>query len=316
MTRVGSHCKSLEEYLEAYAITLSVMQTSSALERCSFEALELCHDDGITYAEARFCPALHTRQGLSFEQVLKAVEAGKVRAEEKFGIQSGLIVCAMRHHNVSESEELAKLAVAHKDHGVVGFDIAGPEKGFPPQLFAKAYEVARAGGLGLTCHAGEGEGLSDNVATAVTLLGVTRVGHGVAMADNASTMALVRDRNVCIEQCITSNVLTKAVESLESHPAKRFLNEGITLNLSTDGVTMTDTTLSEQYFIAQNQLHFTRQEFLQIVQNGFLHSFQPDAKRQEMAKHALAKATEIMDAAADADANNANDAKKIKKSAD
>lgn len=164
-------------------ITLSVLQTRSALERCSFEAFELCREDGVSYVEGRFCPALHGQRGLSPEAALEAVLEGSRRAQAAPGLRAGVIVCAMRHHAVAESVELARLAARYAGRGVVGFDIAGPEAGFPAAQFREAYDIARAAGLGLTAHAGEADGWR-SVESAIRELGVARVGHGVALRES------------------------------------------------------------------------------------------------------------------------------------
>lgn len=294
LVKVGSHCQSLEEYLAAYAITLSVMQSPQALTRVSYEAFHLCHSDGILYAEARFSPALHTRRGLSYDQILAAVDDGRLQAERQLGIKGGIIVCAMRHNSVEESVELARAAVRNKHRGVVGFDIAGPEKGFPASLFKEAYQVAEQGGLGLTAHAGEGDDWR-NMVISINDLHVSRIGHGVHMKDSPETLALVKEKRICIEQCITSNLLTKAVADLASHPAKSFVDNGVMLNLSTDGTLMTDTTLSDEYAIAFNELGFTKKQLLQVIENGFLAAFQPQEVKERMARDAVQKARHILE---------------------
>jgi adenosine deaminase len=185
LVRVGSACSSLVEFLEAYKITLSVLQTRQALERCSFEAFELCREDGVSYVEGRFCPALHCERGLTAEQALEAVLEGSRRAQAVPGLRTGVIVCAMRHHAPAEGLELARLAARYAGRGVVGFDIAGPEAGFPAAQFREAYEIARGAGLGLTAHAGEADGWH-SVESAIRDLGVARVGHGVALRDSSA----------------------------------------------------------------------------------------------------------------------------------
>ncbi len=296
LVRVGAACESLVEYLEAYRITLSVLQTRSALARCSFEAFELCHGDGVSYVEGRFCPSLHLQRGLSPEAVLEAVLEGGRRAERELaGLRVGVIVCAMRHHPIAESVELAHLAARYADKGVVGFDIAGPEAGFPAAPFAAAYDIARTAGLGLTAHAGEADGWQ-SVDEVIKLLGVSRVGHGVALRDSGETRELVRERRVCVESCVTSNTLTKAVGHISEHPAKSFVESGIALTLATDGVTMTDTTLSQEYHRAHTDLGFSAAQIVACIEAGFMNSFQPQHVRLQMAQEAVTKARHILNA--------------------
>lgn len=137
----------------------------------------------------------------------------------------------MRDHSAAEAEELARLATRHRG-GVVGFDIAGPEKGFNALVFREAYRIADAGGLGLTAHAGEADDWT-SVRDVVEGLGVARVGHGVTMERGPGMVATAVARRLCVEACLTSNLLTKAVASLDAHPIKRYLDSGVHATLCT-----------------------------------------------------------------------------------
>jgi adenosine deaminase len=149
---------NLEEYLERFSVTLSVMQSEQALERIAYELALDAHDDGVRYIEVRYAPVLNVRQGLSLEQAVEAPLRGLERAERERGIVGRVIVCAIRSMSVHVSHELAELAVAYRHQGVVGFDLAGGEAGNPARLHAKAFEYARSHDLACTCHAGEGDG--------------------------------------------------------------------------------------------------------------------------------------------------------------
>jgi len=241
------------------------------------------------FEESRFCPTLHVHEGLTPHEVLTAVVEGHKKASETLGIRSGIIVCAMRHHSVAEAETLAKLAAEfQKDGMVVGFDIAGPESGFKASLFREAYDIASKANLGLTAHAGEAHEHT-SIQSAVKKLHVTRIGHGISMKDHAETRQLVKDKNVLVECCITSNLLTKAVLEPKLHPLKQYLDAGISATLATDGVIVTDTCLSEEYLLAQNALGLTPEHILQIVEYGFLRAFQPTDVCKEMARDAVEK---------------------------
>ena len=161
-TRVHARrrCRHLEDYLERFAITLSVMQTESSLERVAFELAEDAAVDGVRYLEVRYAPVLNTREGLTLEQAVEAPLRGLARAEREHGVVGRVIVCSLRHMPLSVSQELAELAVAYRHHGVVGFDLAGGEAGNPARAHAPAFEYARSHDLPCTCHAGEGDDAS------------------------------------------------------------------------------------------------------------------------------------------------------------
>src|SRR4051794_2721864 len=162
--------RNLEDYLERFAITLSVMQTEPALERIAYELAEDSAADGVRYIEVRYAPVLNVREGLSLEQAVEAPLRGLARAEHEVGIVGRVIVTAIRNMSPGVSQELAELAVAYRHRGVVGFDLAGGEVGHPARAHARAFEYARMHDLACTCHAGEGDG-ADSVRQAVHVCG-------------------------------------------------------------------------------------------------------------------------------------------------
>jgi adenosine deaminase len=172
--------RHLEDYLERFGITLSVMQSESALERIAYELAEDAAADGVRYIEVRYAPVLNTREGLSLEAAVEAPLRGLVRAERTHGVVGRVIVCALRHMPQSVSQELAELAVAYRHHGVVGFDLAGGEAGNPARLHAAAFEFARSHDLSCTCHAGEGDDAS-SVREALHVCNVHRIGHATRL---------------------------------------------------------------------------------------------------------------------------------------
>ncbi|NQX01327.1 adenosine deaminase family protein, partial [bacterium] len=152
----GAQRGNLPEYLEGFLHTTSVMQTADALERVAFEFIEDMHRDGVVYAEVRFAPVYHTERGLSQDEVVVAVVAGLERGERAYGVEWGLIICAMRH--MANSLEAAELAIRHRDIGVVGFDLAGGEDGFPPKKHVAAFQAIERANFYITIHAGEAYG--------------------------------------------------------------------------------------------------------------------------------------------------------------
>lgn len=234
----------LTGYLATFDHTIAVLQTADALERVAYESVVDLAAEGVIHAEVRFAPELNTRGGLSLDDVLEAALAGLARGAADTRIDVGLIVDGMRHDR--RTLEAAEAAVRWRDAGVVGFDIAGPEEGFPPSNHLEAFQVAAAGGLGITIHAGEADGL-DSIASAVGECGAQRLGHGVRIVDDIDGDRLgplaseVRDRRIPLEMCPRSNVDTGAATSIADHPIDRLLRLGFAVTVSCDNRLMSGT---------------------------------------------------------------------------
>ena len=264
--------QTLEDYLEKFQVTLSVMQHADALERIAYELGEDAHRDGVLYIEVRFSPVLNVQQGLELDEVIEAVVRGLARAEREYGIIGRVIVTALRNLSPDHSLELARLAVSYRDRGVAGFDLAGAERGFPASSHAPAFEYARSRDMACTCHAGEGDG-GASVRQAVHVCGAHRIGHGTRLFEDPSLMEYVNDRRIPIEICLTSNVQTRAARSYASHPVRRYFDAGMNVVLNTDNRLMSATTLTDEYLHAATDLDFTFAELAKIAVNGFESAF-------------------------------------------
>jgi adenosine deaminase len=279
--------RNLEDYLARFKVTLSVMQHADALERIAFELAEDAHRDGVLYLETRFAPVLNIRERLQPQDVVGAVIRGLQRAERQYGIVSRVIVTALRDLDPKVSLVMAELAVAFRDDGVVGFDLAGSEAGHPASLHAAAFAHARAHDMACTCHAGEGDG-AQSIREALHSCGAHRVGHVTRLFDDPSLMDYVADRGIPVEICLTSNVQTRAAASYASHPLRRYFDEGIKVTLNTDNRLMSATTLTDEYAHAVNHLAFTFDEVARLATNGFETAFLPHAQRAQLVERASA----------------------------
>ncbi|MFM9035216.1 MAG: adenosine deaminase, partial [Mycobacterium sp.] len=229
--RNAAHSGSLVRYLEPFAHTVAVMQTPDALHRVARECVEDLAADNVVYAEIRFAPELHLARGLSLDEVVDSVLAGFAAGEQSAAAAGRTIVVrclvtAMRH--AARSRDIAELAIRFRDKGVVGFDIAGAEAGYPPSRHLDAFEYMRANNARFTIHAGEAFGLP-SIHEALAFCGADRLGHGVRIADDIEQFpdgtaglgrlaAIVRDKRIPLEMCPSSNVQTGAVASIEKHP--------------------------------------------------------------------------------------------------
>src|SRR5688572_2755955 len=245
--------RNLEDYLARFEVTLSVMQSAAALERIAFELAEDAHNDGVLYLETRFSPVLNIKSGLKAHEVVEAVLTGLARAERQYGIVARVIVCALRNLEPSVSQSLSQLAVAYKNKGVVGFDLAGGEAGNPASKHASAFDYARKHDLACTCHAGEGDG-SASVREAVQACCADRIGHGTRLIEDKALTDYVNDRRIPVEICITSNVQTRATQSYASHPVRQYFDAGLNVVLNTDNRLMSGITLTDEYEHASTEL--------------------------------------------------------------
>ena len=279
--------RNLEDYLTRFDVTLSVMQTAEALERIAYELAEDAAAEGVRYIEMRYSPVLNTRHDLSLGDTVEAPLRGIARAQRDHGIVSRLIVCALRNLSPGISLELARLAVAYKDRGVAGFDLAGGERGHPASVHAEAFTYAREHGLACTCHAGEGAG-ADSVREAVHACGAMRLGHATRLIEDPALTDLVGERHIALELCLTSNVQTRAADSYESHPMRRYFEKGMNVVLNTDNRLMSGTTLTDEYVHAAEKLDFSFDELCKVALNGFESAFLPPADRDALIARARA----------------------------
>lgn len=271
--------RSLLDYLAKISLVYPVLKDARALTRTAYEAAEDAARDGVVYFELRAGPVIHSRPGLSVERVIESILAGLRMAEQKLGLPCGLIVAALRDHDPQDNLRLAKIAVDFKDEGVVGFDLAGDEAGYPASLHAQAFAVAQHGGLGITVHAGEAAG-PENVRYAVEALQATRIGHGVRSILSPKVLDLLLTRQVTLEVCPTSNVHTRAVDSLHSHPVRKFHDRGIPVTIGDDDPTTSRTRVSRELAVLQSQFHFTLAELVHIQRMGIQAAFIPGAELQ------------------------------------
>jgi len=272
----------LEDYLERFDRTLGVMQDAGALERIAFELVEDHAAEHVRYVEVRFCPLLHTKEGLAPNEVLDATLRGLRRAEAVFpDVRAAIIVCALRSHPSEKTLEMSELAIAYAHDGVCGFDIAGAEAGNPVRDHVQAFDRAAAAGMPITIHAGEGYG-PESIRQALELGHALRIGHGTRLREDPQLLEMVRSQGVPLEICLTSNVQTRVVASHADHPAAHYLRAGIPVSLGTDNRLMSGVTLTNEYQHASDALDMTWSELVKVARAGFEHAFVSPKQREEM----------------------------------
>jgi len=283
----GANQGSLAKYLEGFTHTIAVMQTEEALERVAYEQAEDLSKDGVVYFETCFAPVFHTRNGLTHQQVVSAVLKGLEHGRKDFGIASGLIICAMR--NMDVSLEMAELAVDFRARGVVGFDLAGEEGGYPAKKHVDAFHYIQRENFNITIHAGEGYG-KESIWQAIQYCGAHRIGHGTRLIDDVAVVEgkavklgdlaqYLLDKRIPLEICLLSNVHTGATPSLAEHPFRVLYQEKFRVTLNTDNRLMSDTTMTREFEAAARTFALSLDDFEKITINAMKSSFLPYRER-------------------------------------
>jgi adenosine deaminase len=287
-----SHSGSLERYLEPFSHTVAVMQTPESLHRVAYECVEDLSVDSVVYAEVRFAPELHINRGLSFDAVVDAVLAGfadgeKAAAAAGRAIVVRCLVTAMRH--AALSREIAELAIRFRDKGVVGFDIAGAEAGYPPTRHLDAFDYMRDHNARFTIHAGEAFGLP-SIHEAIASCGADRLGHGVRIVDDIDIAedgtvrlgrlaSILRDKRIPLELCPNSNVQTGAVNSIAEHPFDLLARSRFRVTVNTDNRLMSDTTMSHEMLALVEAFGYGWTDLARFTINAMKSAFIPFDER-------------------------------------
>ncbi len=283
----GASRHSLPLYLETFTHTVGVMQHKEALTRVAAECAEDLAEDGVVYAEVRFAPELHMEQGLTLDEVVEAVLEGFRIGCAGRPITIGTLVTAMR--TAARSHEIAELALRWRDFGVVGFDIAGEEKGYPPSRHLDAFELVHRENFHVTIHAGEAYGLP-SIWEALQVCGAERLGHGVRIVDDITVTpdgethlghlaSFVRDRRIPLELCPTSNVHTSAAKSIVEHPIGLLRRLRFRVTVNTDNRLMSDVTMSDEFANLADAFGYGWYDFEWLTLNAMKSAFWPFDQR-------------------------------------
>ncbi|WP_315095121.1 adenosine deaminase [uncultured Cellulomonas sp.] len=276
---------TLERYLETFDHTVAVMQTEEGLRRVARESAIDLAADGVVYAEQRYAPEQHLSKGLSLQQVVDAVQAGFAEgiaeaASQGRSIRIGTLITAMRH--ADRGDEIAALALENRDNGVVGFDIAGAEAGFPPSRQADAFATLEDANFPATVHAGEAAGV-ESIAEAVHVAHACRIGHGVRIVEDITTDGLgdrlgelahwVRDRRIPLELCPSSNVQTGAAESVATHPVTRLRELGFAVTVNTDNRLQSGTSMTRELTLLVQEAGWGLVDLRDVAVTAAAHAF-------------------------------------------
>ncbi len=269
-------------FLAKFAFLRRFYPTQEAVERVAYEAVDDAAEDNVKYLELRFNPvALARAQGFPLEAVTSWVCEAVEEAQRERDIKTNLIIQIGRDEDLKTAWELAEVALAHRHQGIVGLDLAGDEKRYPARPFADVFRHAKSEGLHVTIHAGEVGG-PENVEEAVQRLGAERVGHGVRSVEDGRVVKLLRERNVTLEVCPTSNIQTGLVERFWHHPLPELLALDIPVSINTDDPSVSDTTLTDEYHLVMSAMRVSLDQIKRSIVTAAEASFQPANDRQQL----------------------------------
>jgi adenosine deaminase len=272
--------RDFRHFISIYSTVVDCITEENQFERITYEMLESDARCNVRYVEASFSAPDHVLKGLDYGLMLDAINRGACRAEADFGVKCNLRIDLVRNYGPDMGMKVLDW-IEDKHDNVVSIDIGGSEERFPPKPFAQVYRRAREMGLHLAAHAGEAAG-AESVWDAVRVLGVERVGHGIAACNDARLMGYLLERGVTIEVCPTSNLKTGTVPSLERHPIRTFLERGLRVTVSTDDPSMFGTDMNNEYMQLNQRLNFTIPELFKLSLNAFDSSFVPEEARMDM----------------------------------
>ena len=279
---VPEGCESLNDFLRCFELPLSLLQTKEGIRRAVRLVLEEQKREGVIYAEIRFSPQLHTRKGLSQEEVLRAALEGLQDAP----IPANLILACMRGaDNQKENEENLELArrFLTKDGGVTAVDLAGAEALFPTRDYLELFRRAGESGIPMTIHAGEADG-EDSVRAALEM-GAVRIGHGVRARKNPEILEEIRSKGIVLEMCPTSNRYTRSIENMEDYPLLMYLESGIKVTVNTDDPAIEGTTISKEFRFLKEHFGLTAEQEQLVLRNAAEAAFTSDERKHSLYKN-------------------------------
>ena len=279
--QVHPDCHSLHEILDCFDLPLALLQDEEALFICTKDLIRQLAESGVVYAEIRFAPQQHIKQGLTQRQVMEAVLAGVRHAEKAFPqTEIQLITCMMvfPFDNDAENWETVHLCQEYLHHGVCALDIAGPEGAKPFSAYRPFFEEAKRLNIPYTIHAGE-SGPVEHVQEALEM-GANRIGHGVSAIHDPLLLKQLKDQKIPLESCIQSNYVCEVIDAYKHHPIRTYFDQGLLVTVNTDDMTIIDSTLDREYEILQKELHFTDQELLELNRHSVTAAFLSEDRKQ------------------------------------
>jgi adenosine deaminase len=265
-------CTDLADYIKRSQRSYELMQSEASLRLVTLDLFKQLKADHVIYAEIRFAPLLHIAGGLSPEEVVSAVNKATVEGIEKYNIETGIILCTLRHFSEDQSMKTVELVNKFKGTSVVGFDIAADEAGFPIDNHIKAFQFAKDNGIKCTAHAGEARG-AKSVWETLEHFHPQRIGHGVRSAEDEELLEFLKSSNIHLEVCPTSNIQVNVFDTIEDHTANKIYNTGVSMSINTDCRTISNVTLTHEYDVMDRIFHWKLEHFKKCNLEAVAHSF-------------------------------------------
>ena len=270
---VSDDCTSLAEYLEKFTLPGLCIMDEEGLKEAGYDVLKSMSRENVCYAEIRFAPLLSETEEMSCAKVIESLLEGLEKGRADFGVEFGVITCAMRHHSEEDNSRMIKTAREYLGCGVCAADLAGAEASYPMSEFMNLFQNTHKIGMPFTIHAGEC-GNVQNILDSVEA-GALRIGHGIAMRGNSEVQKMIREKGIGVEMCPISNLQTKAVESESQYPLREFLDNGIKVTINTDNRTVSNTTMTKELQFIQEHYRITDEEIrlmmINAVDTAFIH---------------------------------------------
>jgi len=272
---------SLNDYINCADRAIELMQTRENLELVVEDLFKQLKKENVIYAEIRFAPLLHCSQNLDENKVVEII-CNKAKIEsEKNNINYGLILCTLRHYSKKQSLKTVRLVNQYKNNGVVGFDIAADEAGYPLDNHIEAFNYAKSNGLNITAHAGEAKG-PESIWESIKKLHTKRIGHGVRCVEDLELVSYLSENDYHLEISLTSNIKTRTYKTFEEHPLNKIYNSSISISLNTDGRTISNTDLSLEYKIAEEKFGWTIDKIKKCNLEAIKHSFTSSSNKSKL----------------------------------
>ena len=279
---VSDDCRSLNEYLEKFDLPGKCIMDEEGLSEAGYDVLKSMKQENVRYAEIRFAPLLSETEDMNCAKVIEALLAGLEKGKKDFGIEYGVITCAMRHHSEEENRRMIRTAREYLGYGVCAADLAGAEALYPMSEFMELFQETKKLGMPFTLHAGEC-GSVQNILDSVEA-GAGRIGHGIAMRGHREVQKELQRKGIGIEMCPVSNLQTKAVESTKDYPMREFLDNGLKVTVNTDNRTVSNTTLTKELAFIQKTYGITDEEIRLMMKNAVDVAFADDAVKERILK--------------------------------
>lgn len=279
---VSDDCRSLNEYLEKFDLPGQCLMDEEGLREAGYDVLCSMYQENVCYAEVRFAPLLSETSDMDCRKVIEAVIAGMNKGKQDFGVEYGIITCAMRHHSAEENLRMLQIVREYLGDGVCAADLAGAEALYPMSEFMDVFETVKKLGMPFTLHAGECGNVQNIIDSVEAEAG--RIGHGIAMRGHRELQSELAKKGIGIEMCPSSNLQTKAVQSTAEYPLREFLDAGLKVSINTDNRTVSNTSLAKELEFVQKTYGVSDEEIRKMMQNAVETAFARDDVKERLQK--------------------------------